>query len=202
MFPLLNVISLPGYLSEMVTQGVKPGQIQFYNTDYNAQSGDLVSSKVVAFGGAEGRRAVQQSGDHQLRPRPERSACPASSPGSSARCATASTRPRVARSTPPTDPETNSAYGATAGSCAFVRIIARAVDAAGPNPTRKDLAAAVENIGALDGGGVPGSFEPGKYTAPNALYKLRWHYPCATDKLPFDGHVHPPRRRDAFPFPN
>src|SRR4029077_5069218 len=53
MFPLLNVISLPGYLSEMTTQGVKPGDIQFYNTDYNAQSGDLASSKVVAFGGAE-----------------------------------------------------------------------------------------------------------------------------------------------------
>ena len=82
------------------------------------------------------------------------------------------------RSTPPTIPKTNSAYGATTGSCAFVRIIARAIDAAGPNPTRKDLAAAVENLGALDGGGVPGSFEPGKYTAPNALYKLRWHYPC------------------------
>ena len=31
-FPLLNVISLPGYLSEMVTQGVKPGQIQFYQS--------------------------------------------------------------------------------------------------------------------------------------------------------------------------
>ena len=25
MFPLLNVISLPGYIGEMVTQGVKPG---------------------------------------------------------------------------------------------------------------------------------------------------------------------------------
>ena len=51
-----------------------------------------------------------------------------------------------------TDPETNSAYGATTGMCAFVRIIARAVDAAGPNPTREDLAAAVEGLGAIDTG--------------------------------------------------
>ncbi len=51
------------------------------------------------------------------------------------------------------DPVTNSAYGATAGACSFVRIIARAIDAAGPNPTREDLASAVENLGAIDGGG-------------------------------------------------
>ena len=48
------------------------------------------------------------------------------------------------------DPETNSAYGATAGMCIFIRIIARAVEAAGPNPTREDLAAAVEGLGAID----------------------------------------------------
>ncbi len=29
-FPLLNVISLPGYIGEMVTQGFQPGQVQFY----------------------------------------------------------------------------------------------------------------------------------------------------------------------------
>ena len=69
-----------------------------------------------------------------------------------------------------TDPETNSAYGATTGMCTFIRVIARAVEAAGPNPTREDLAAAVEGLGAIDTGlAIPGSFGPGKYTAPNAL---------------------------------
>ena len=53
LFPLLNVINLPGYLQEMVTQGVKPGQVQFYQSGYNAQNGDLVSSKVVTFAGDE-----------------------------------------------------------------------------------------------------------------------------------------------------
>ena len=103
MFPLLNVISLPGYLSEMATQGVKPGQIQFYNTDYNAQSGDLVSSKVVKFGGAKAGALYNnteiissgQTGSFRLA---------TSSPLSSARCATASTSTPVDRSTRPPIP--------------------------------------------------------------------------------------------------
>ena len=72
-------------------------------------------------------------------------------------------------STPPTTPETNSAYGATTGMCTFIRIIARAVEAAGPNPTREDLAAAMEGLGALDiGWRSRAASGPGKYTAPNA----------------------------------
>ena len=51
LFPLLNVISLPKYLVEMADEGVKPGQIAMYQSDYLAQSGDLVSGKVVEFGG-------------------------------------------------------------------------------------------------------------------------------------------------------
>ena len=53
LFPLLNVINLPGYLGEMVTQGVKPGQVQMYQSGYNAQNGDLVSSKVITFAGED-----------------------------------------------------------------------------------------------------------------------------------------------------
>jgi hypothetical protein len=71
--------------------------------------------------------------------------------------------------------------------CTFIRVIARAVEAAGPNPTRKDLAAAVEGLGAIDLGGEVGSFGPGKYTAPNQLYQMRFNYPCPKDKIPFDG---------------
>ena len=58
-------------------------------------------------------------------------------------------------------------------------MIARAIDAAGPNPTRDDLARAMEGLGAIDQGSrIPGSFGPGKYTAPNALYTMIFHYPC------------------------
>ena len=168
MFPLLNVISLPGYLAEMVTQGVKPGQIQFYQSGYNAQSGDLVSSKVVEFGGRRSRRALQRHGDR--RARRDRRVPPArtSSRPSSARCATASTRRRAAtKYSADRSRRRTRAYGATVGMCTFIRTIARAIEAAGPNPTRKDLAAAVESLGAIDGGDeLRRSFGPGKYTAP------------------------------------
>jgi hypothetical protein len=200
MFPLLNVISLPGYLSEMVEQGVQPGQIQFYNTDYNAQSGDLVSSKVVAFGGEKAGALYNntviissgQTGAFRM---------PGFEPGEFGEMCNREYQEAGGETYEADDPETNSAYGATGGSCNFIRIIARAIDAAGPNPTREDLAAAVENLGALDGGEVPPSFAPGKYTSPNALFKLRWRYPCPPDKKPYDGMCILPES-DAFPFPN
>jgi hypothetical protein len=200
MFPLLNVISLPGYLSELATQGVKPGQIQFYNTDYNAQSGDLVSSKVVKFGGAKAGALYNnaviissgQTGAFRL---------PDFKPGSFGEMCNREYQAAGGPKYTAADPATNSAYGATAGTCAFIRIIARALDNAGPNPSRADLASAVENLGALDGAGVPPSFEPGKYTAPNSLYKLRWHYPCAPKNLPYDGICILPEG-GAFPFPS
>ena len=47
----LSQLEIAVELSHTDAQHLKPGQIQFYNTDYNAQSGDLVSSKVVKFGG-------------------------------------------------------------------------------------------------------------------------------------------------------
>jgi hypothetical protein len=199
LFPLLNVISLPGYLNEMVTQGVKPGQIQMYQSGYNAQSGDLVSSKVVTFGGAKagalynGTVIVANGATGAFRlpgfePDPYGAMCnreyqEAGGPKYSA-----------------VDPATNSAYGATVGMCTFIRTIARAIEAAGPNPTRKDLAAAVEGLGALAVGEEPLSFGPGKYTAPNQLYEMKFHYPCAKDKIPFDGMCIIPEG-DAFPIP-
>jgi hypothetical protein len=200
MFPLLNVISLPGYLSEMATQGVKPGQIQFYNTDYNAQSGDLVSSKVVKFGG-EKAGALYNNAEIISSGQTGAFRMPDFEPAEFGEMCNREYQEAGGEKYTADDPETNSAYGATTGTCNFIRIIARAIDAAGPNPTRADLASAVENLGALDGGDVLPSFEPGKYTSPNALYKLRWHYPCAAKDKPFDGICILPER-DAFPFPN
>jgi hypothetical protein len=200
MFPLLNVISLPGYLQEMVTQGVKPGQVQFYNTGYNAQAGDLVSSKVVVFGGPDAGRlyngAVIISSDRTGAFR-----LPDYRPPEFAEMCNREYQAAGGEKYTADDPDTNSAYGATTGSCNFVRIIARAIDAAGLNPTREDLASAVENLGALDGDDtIPPNFAPGKYTAPNELNRLKWNYPCAEESIPFDGMCILPEG-ESFPFP-
>jgi hypothetical protein len=199
-FPMLNVISMPGYISEMVTQGVQPGDVQFYNTGYNAQSGDLVSSKVITFGGEESGAlyngaviiAPGATGSFRL---------PDFEPNPYAEMCNREYQEAGGDTYSPTDPDTNSAYGATTGSCTFVRLIARAAEAAGPNPSREDLKNALENIGAFDQGGeFPGSFTPDKHTAPNQLNRLIFNYPCPEDMIPFDGMCILPDG-EAFPFP-
>ena len=63
-----------------------------------------------------------------------------------------------------TDEATNTKYGALVGMCSTIRMIARALDAAGPNPTRADLADAMEGLGAIDQGADSnfGSLRPGQ----------------------------------------
>ena len=104
-------------------------------------------------------------------------------------------------STAQRDPETNSAYGATVGKCTFIRI-----DRAGGRSRRAEP----DTRGPRGrgrgprcdrhGDGDPGSFGPGKYTAPNALNQMKFHYPCPADKIPFDGTCIIPEG-DAFPIP-
>ncbi|HVJ99186.1 MAG TPA: ABC transporter substrate-binding protein [Acidimicrobiia bacterium] len=200
-FPLLNVISLPGYLQEMVTQGFKPGDVQFYQTGYNAQAGDLVSSKVVEFGGKEA--GALYNGTIIIAPdRTGAFRMPGFKPSEFGEMCNAEYQKEGGDKYEADDPETNSAYGATAGACSFVRIIARAIDMAGPNPTRQDLAEAVENLGVIDGDDtIPPNFAPGKYTAPNELNRLKWNYPCPPDKKPFDGMCILPEG-ESFPIPS
>jgi hypothetical protein len=184
LFPTLNVLSLPVYLQEMVTQGVEPGDITIYNSDYAAQSGDLISGKVVDFGGeAAGRLydgttiiSAAASGSFRLpdfEPQPFAEMC---------------NREYQENGNPdevyrPDQEATATRYGAVAGTCSVVRTIARAVEAAGPNPTREDLAAAMEGLGAIDQySRVPGSYGEDKHTAPNALYTVKFHYPCPDEQ--------------------
>jgi hypothetical protein len=201
LFPLLNLINLPAYIGEMVTQGVQPGQVQFYQSGYNAQNGDLVSSKVYVFSGDaagqlyNGTKIVAAGATGAFR-------LPDFAPSEFSEMCNREYQAAGGETYTATDPETNSAYGATVGQCTFIRTIARAIEAAGPNPTREDLAAAVEGLGAIDTGGeFPGSFGPDKYTAPNSLSLMTWNYPCPPDMKPFDGICILPEG-DPFPIPS
>jgi hypothetical protein len=182
LFPALNILSLPGYLSEMVTQGVQPGDITFYNSDYAAQSADIVSGKVVEFGGdAAGKLyngttiiSAGTTGAFRL---------PGYQPSEfSEMCNreyTENGNPVGGKAYSATDEATVTRYASMIGMCSMLRFIARAIDAAGPNPSRADLAKAMEGLGAIDQGGENfGSFGPGKYTAPNFLYTNKFNYPC------------------------
>ena len=50
-FNVLNTLSSPFYIQEMVNQGFQPGDVQFYASDFNSQASELVASKIPQFGG-------------------------------------------------------------------------------------------------------------------------------------------------------
>ena len=180
-FPLLNTLSLPGYLSEMVIQGVQPGQIQFVNTSFLAQDSELVTGKMVEFGGAEAGALYNgailisgsRAGEHRLpdfEPDPFAVMC---------------NNAYVENSTKVTTPydflndDDNRRASSVASNCSGIRLLARAIEAAGPNPTRADIAAALGDLGEVDSGeGIPSSFTPGKFTAPDAIVRETFHFPC------------------------
>ncbi|HEX7095410.1 MAG TPA: hypothetical protein VF183_05975, partial [Acidimicrobiales bacterium] len=180
LFPTLNVVSLPGYINEMVTQGFDPNALQIYNSDFNSQAGDLTSSKVVEFGGDaagamyDGTIIYDSDATGAFR-------LPDYQPAQfDEMCNRVYTENNESGDHYEQNVEEQSSpYGMVTTVCSEVRVMARALFAAGPNPTRDDIAAALENLGPIDIGGMdPASFRPGKYTAPDVVYPLEFNFPC------------------------
>ena len=184
-FPTLNVVSWPQYLLEMVTQGFQPGDVQFFNSDFNSQGGDLVSSKVVAFGGADagnlynGAIIVGEDDTGAFRnpdfeERPFNSMC----------YNTFSEATGIEYDL--FDPLDNSAYGMVGTVCTEFRAALRAIYAAGDNPTRTDIYDALANLGPVDATNMlPGSFSPDKSSFPDAIHTMTFTYPCVYEGLGF-----------------
>jgi hypothetical protein len=192
MFPLLDTVTMPSYLAELVTQGAAPGDIQFYNTSFLAQDSELVTGKIIEFGGEDagalydgavfisGAQSGQQRED-TFEPDPFTQMCNEVYAENSADA--------QGVFDPQAGDDEARFYSSVAGHCAFVRMLARAIEAAGPNPTRADIAAALGNLGDVDlGEGAPGSFTPGKPTAPDAITRLVFHYPCQIETDTAMGH--------------
>lgn len=184
LFPALNVVSLPQYIKEMATKGIKNGQIQMYQSNYNSQAGDLVSSKVIDFGGPDA--AALYNGTIAIDPTPtgnfrgtgfQKSAF-------NAMCEKIyNENNKVGEKFDQLVEEQNSQAGAVGTSCAFARLAARIVYLAGDNPTKADLLKAKENIGPVDASGMePATFTPGKLSGFDLLYTLKWNSPCPGTK--------------------
>lgn len=181
MFPGLNVVSLPQYLAEMVTQGFEPGDVQFFNSDFNSQAGELVSSKVVSFGGADagalynGAIIIDDADSGGFR-----------SPDFEERPFNAMCYETVSAATgveyDVLDPNENGPYGMIATICAEMRAALRAIYAAGDNPTRVEIYDALANLGPIDSGSmIPWSFTTGKSSAPDVIHTMEWTSPCAVE---------------------
>lgn len=186
-FNMLNAVSLPGFITEMVNQGYEPGDVQFYGSEFNSAGVEIVASKVVAFGGeAAGRlyngtviQSVLDTGSYRLdgyEPRKFNEMCNDTYGANSASGANHESEDRAAGV---------EAYGMVALVCEVMRIALRAVYDAGDNPTRADIYKALASLGPVDSlGMIPASIRPGKTATPDATHYLVFEYPCE-QRAPF-----------------
>ena len=188
-FNVLNVVSTPGYIVEMHNQGFAPGDVQFYASDFNAHAGELVSSKVVAFGGEAAGNLYNgaliiddaDTGVYRLEgyePRPFNEMCNDTYGANNASGANHENSDRL-------DGSGSSAYGMVATVCNLMRTALRAIYEAGDNPTRADIYTTLANLGPIDSNEMlPMTLRPGKTQAPDAIHTMRFEYPC-TKPSPF-----------------
>ncbi|SEF11875.1 ABC-type branched-chain amino acid transport system, substrate-binding protein [Jiangella alba] len=202
-FPLLDTITMPTYLGEMVTQGFQPGDVEFVNTSFQAQDSELVTGKIVQFAGEaaaalyDGATIVSGSraGEHRLDdfvPDPFVEMC---------NRVYAEYSDVIDAPYDLLDDADNLRASNVASSCSGVRLFARAIEAAGENPTRQDVAAVLAGFGDFDHGeSLPASFGPGKPTGPDAIVVERFHYPCPAEFGSDSAHCIVPET-DFLPLP-
>jgi hypothetical protein len=186
LFPTLNVVSLPQYITEMVAQGFEPGDVQFYNSDFNSQAGELVASKVVQFGGTDAGDLYNGAIIVDSAPTGGyREADFAVTPFEAMCHATYAAYSPAGLSYEPEEKATSGAYGMTVAVCAQMRMAARAIYDAGDNPTRQDVYDALANLGPIDWSEMlVGSVRPGKTQIPDAIHTLEFEFPC-TKPFPY-----------------
>ena len=190
-FNVLNVITAPQFLNEMLNQGFEPGDVQFYASDFNSQAAEIVSSKIVAFGGQaagalyNGTRIMdsRDTGSYRLEgyePRAFNEMCNDTYGANSPSGTNHESEDRH---------DGNSRYGMTSSVCEVMRLALRAIYDAGDNPTRADIYETLVNLGAVDTVEmIPGSLAPGKTQVPDVLHNLIWEFPCTKPyPLPIDG---------------
>jgi hypothetical protein len=185
-FPALNILSLPGYIAEMVTQGFEPGDVQFYNSEFEGQSSDLVPSKVAAFGGEaaaalyDGTVIVDSAATGVFRVEGT-----AITPFNRMCLDLYADQTGIAYDW--YEREENTPAGMTINVCSVVRMAARAIYDAGANPSRDDINRAFEGLGPVDVNDMlPATIGPGKSALPDANQTMTWTSPCAIEGTAHD----------------
>ena len=184
LFPTLNAISLPAYINEMVTQGFEPGDVQFYNSDFNSQGNEVVAGLIMTFGGAaagdlyDGTVLLVNTDQGRFRD-------PDWDPAAFGEMCMREYRENspLGEDYNPRDPVETNKYGMLGLVCSVYRVALRALYDAGPNPTRAGIFGALENLGPVDlPAMLPASLVPGKWTMGDSLQPVTFRYPC-----PFEG---------------
>ena len=182
-FNVLNVVSAPGYIAEMVNQGYEPGDVRFFASEFNAQANELVAGQIannVEAGNLyNGARIIDFKTTGEFRnpdfePTPLAAGCNELYGSNSPSGAGHDWRTQG-----------DSAFGMVESVCHIVRIMARTLYDAGDNPTIADVHEALVNLGPVDINGMtPGSIRPGKTQASDSIQTLDFSFPC-DQPLPF-----------------
>jgi ABC-type branched-subunit amino acid transport system substrate-binding protein len=181
MIPVMTATTLPVYVNEMQKAGMKAS---IYETSYNALGTDLVQSKVLQVGGPDlakyydGATLVSATvaGDWRL---------PGFSPppiGTMCNDVYSKNTKTGDSFQPNTDGYTK--WGMVGLACTNMRMVARALYAAGPELTQQSFVDALRKLPADPIGGIGGApvvvFIDGK-TTPTTAFESKATYPC---KLP------------------
>ena len=182
-FNVLNVVSAPGYISEMVNQGYEPGDVRFFASDFNTQTSELVSGQIAnnveagnLYNGATiiDFRTTGEYRDPDYVPNAMIDLCNKLYSENSPSAASHDWRTVG-----------DSAYGMVGSVCGIVRIMARGLYDAGDNPTIADVREAIVNLGPVDNNAMsPASLRPGKTQMADAIQTLDFSFPC-DQPLPF-----------------
>ena len=177
-FNVMNIFTAPAYIDEMVLQGFQPGEVQFFATDFNNQSSELVSGQIAnspdagnLYSGATIRdfRGTGLYRNDGYEPSAWQTLC----------TGLYNEINTIGASHVWQDQGGDSGFGMAVSICSILRIALRALYDAGDNPTRADVLNAIENLGPVDiGQMIPSSVTPGKGQAPDAHQTMDWTFPC------------------------
>ncbi|MYJ14018.1 MAG: ABC transporter substrate-binding protein [Acidimicrobiia bacterium] len=183
LFPLLNPVSLPGYITEMVAQGFTPGDVQFYNSDFNSQGNEVVGDLILSFGGPaagelyDGATLLVTTDQGRFR-------LDSYQPDAFGEMCMREYRENspLGVDYDPRDPDETNKYGMLGLVCSVYRVALRGIYDAGPNPSRADVVAALANLGPVDlPFMLPASLAPGKRAMVDSLLPVTFRHPCPTE---------------------
>jgi hypothetical protein len=174
---VLNVVSAPGYVNEMVSRGYQPGDVQFYATDFNSQAGELVSGQIAndpASGDLYNGAIIVDFRDTGQERRPGYEPNPFLD-----ECNRVYSENSPSGASHAWDDEGDSAHNMVGSVCAITRIMARAIYHAGDNPTVADIQESLANLGPIDSAALtPASLTPGKTSSSDSIQTLDFVFPC------------------------
>ena len=185
LFPTLNAVSLPAYITEMVAQGFAPGDVQIYNSDFNSQGNEVVADLILIFGGTaagelyDGTVLLVTTDQGRFRD-------PDWEPSAFGEMCMREYRENspLGEDYDPRDPVDTNKYGILGVICSVYRVALRGLYDAGPNPGRADIFAALENLGPVDlAFMLPASLAPGKWAMGDSLQPVTFRYPCPIEGL-------------------